>query len=136
MNEQYQPDRPEQRSRRLRRTPALRRLVAQARLSVDDLVAPLFVKEGIDAPEPVPSMPGVERLSIDLVVDDASHFYDPTRASFEAIFERGGIPVHGGEVAPDGIGHAVDGLAADGRLLSVAELAERTAGSVEPFDHR
>jgi porphobilinogen synthase len=44
--------------RRLRRTPALRRLVAEARVSVDDLVAPLFVKEGIDAPEPVASMPG------------------------------------------------------------------------------
>jgi porphobilinogen synthase len=50
---------PEHRPRRLRRTPALRRLVAEARLSVDDLVAPLFVKEGIDAPEPVVSMPGV-----------------------------------------------------------------------------
>src|SRR5947209_17443331 len=50
---------PERRMRRLRRTPALRRLVAQTRLSVDDLVAPLFVKEGIDAPEPVVSMPGV-----------------------------------------------------------------------------
>jgi len=50
---------PEQRPRRLRRTPALRRLVAEARLSVDDLVAPLFVKEGIDSPEPVVSMPGV-----------------------------------------------------------------------------
>jgi porphobilinogen synthase len=45
--------------RRLRRTPALRRLVAEARLTVDDLVAPFFVKEGIDAPEPVVSMPGV-----------------------------------------------------------------------------
>lgn len=45
--------------RRLRRTPALRRLVAEHGLRVDDLVAPLFVKEGIDAPEPVPSMPGV-----------------------------------------------------------------------------
>jgi porphobilinogen synthase len=37
----------------------MRRLVAETRLSVDDLVAPLFVKEGIDAPEPVASMPGV-----------------------------------------------------------------------------
>ncbi len=45
--------------RRLRRTPALRRLVAEHGLRVDDLVAPLFVKEGIDAPEPVASMPGV-----------------------------------------------------------------------------
>lgn len=50
---------PEQRPRRLRRTPVLRRLVAEARIGVDDLVAPLFVKEGIDAPEPVASMPGV-----------------------------------------------------------------------------
>src|SRR3954465_15384568 len=45
--------------RRLRRTPAMRRLVAEARLSVDDLVAPLFVKEGLDSPEPIVSMPGV-----------------------------------------------------------------------------
>ena len=50
---------PERRLRRLRRTPALRRLVAEHKLGIDDLVAPLFVKEGIDAPEPVSSMPGV-----------------------------------------------------------------------------
>ncbi len=50
---------PEHRPRRLRRTPALRRLVAETSLSVDDLVAPLFVKDGITEPEPVPSMPGV-----------------------------------------------------------------------------
>jgi len=47
------------RPRRLRRTAAMRRLVADARLSPGDLVLPLFVKEGIDAPVPVPSMPGV-----------------------------------------------------------------------------
>jgi porphobilinogen synthase len=47
------------RPRRLRRTPALRRLVAQAELSPADLVLPLFVKEGIEAASPVPSMPGV-----------------------------------------------------------------------------
>jgi porphobilinogen synthase len=50
---------PAQRMRRLRRTPALRRLVAETRLSVDDLVAPLFVREGIDAPRPISSLPGV-----------------------------------------------------------------------------
>jgi porphobilinogen synthase len=50
---------PERRLRRLRRTPAMRRLVAETRLGVDDLVAPLFVREGIDAPAPVPSLPGV-----------------------------------------------------------------------------
>jgi len=50
---------PARRMRRLRRTPALRRLVADTRLSVDDLVAPLFLREGIDAPRPIASMPGV-----------------------------------------------------------------------------
>src|SRR5262245_49575290 len=37
----------------------MRRLVAETRVAVDDLVAPLFVKEGIDEPLPIPSMPGV-----------------------------------------------------------------------------
>ena len=50
---------PVRRMRRLRRTPALRRMVAETRLSVDDLVAPVFVREGIRDPEPVASMPGV-----------------------------------------------------------------------------
>jgi porphobilinogen synthase len=49
---------PAHRMRRLRRTPALRRLVAQTRLSVDDLVAPLFVREGIAEPLAIASMPG------------------------------------------------------------------------------
>jgi porphobilinogen synthase len=50
---------PARRMRRLRRTPALRRLVAETRLSVDDLVAPLFLREGIDGPVSIGSMPGV-----------------------------------------------------------------------------
>src|SRR5687768_3603123 len=50
---------PARRLRRLRRTPALRRLVAETRLSVDDLVAPLFVREDIDEPQPIVSLPGV-----------------------------------------------------------------------------
>jgi porphobilinogen synthase len=45
--------------RRLRQTPALRRLVAETSLSVNDLVAPLFVREGIDEPQPIDSLPGV-----------------------------------------------------------------------------
>ena len=49
---------PARRMRRLRRTPALRRLVAETTLGVDDLVAPLFVREGVDAPVPIASMPG------------------------------------------------------------------------------
>ena len=50
---------PQRRLRRLRRTPALRRLVAETRLSVDDLIVPLFVRENIDAPQAISSLPGV-----------------------------------------------------------------------------
>lgn len=57
----YPADRP----RRLRRTPALRRLARETRLSPADLVLPMFVKEGLDAPEPVASMPGVVQHTLD-----------------------------------------------------------------------
>jgi porphobilinogen synthase len=50
---------PQRRLRRLRRTPALRRLVAETRVGIDDLVAPLFVREGISEPQPIASLPGV-----------------------------------------------------------------------------
>ena len=55
---------PDVRARRLRRTPALRDLVAETRLGVADLIAPLFVAEGIDEPRPVPSLPGVAQHSV------------------------------------------------------------------------
>ncbi|GJM38852.1 MAG: delta-aminolevulinic acid dehydratase [Acidimicrobiales bacterium] len=49
---------PQRRLRRLRRTPALRRMVRETRLHPDDLIAPLFVREGIDEPQPIESLPG------------------------------------------------------------------------------
>jgi len=65
------PPFPVQRLRRLRRTPALRRLVAEARLGVDDLIAPLFVREGIDNPAPIASMPEQSQHTIDSLVVEA-----------------------------------------------------------------
>lgn len=56
---------PSRRMRRLRRTPALRRLVAETRLGVDDLIAPLFVREGITEPRPIMSLPGVVQHSVE-----------------------------------------------------------------------
>jgi len=56
---------PSERPRRLRSTPALRRLVAQTRLGVDDLVAPLFVREGLAEPNPIASLPGVVQHTLD-----------------------------------------------------------------------
>ena len=59
---------PTSRLRRLRRTPALRALAQENTLSVNDLIWPVFVRDGVALRQPVTSMPGVERLSVDLVV--------------------------------------------------------------------
>ena len=50
---------PQQRLRRLRKSGAIRRLISETTLSVDDFVAPLFVREGITEPQPIASLPGV-----------------------------------------------------------------------------
>src|SRR5688500_854598 len=52
-------DVPSVRPRRLRRTPALRRMVAETSLEARQLVLPVFVREGIAEPHPISSMPGV-----------------------------------------------------------------------------
>jgi porphobilinogen synthase len=62
---------PERRMRRLRRTPVLRRMVAETRLSPDDLIAPLFVREGIDEPQPIVSLPGVVQHTRDSLRKEA-----------------------------------------------------------------
>ncbi len=56
---------PDNRMRRSRRTPALRRLVAETSLSSADLIYPVFVLDGEGRTEDVPSMPGISRKSID-----------------------------------------------------------------------
>jgi porphobilinogen synthase len=62
---------PERRMRRLRQTPTMRRMVAETHLSVDDLIAPLFVREGIGDPRPIPSLPGVVQHTRDSLVKEA-----------------------------------------------------------------
>jgi porphobilinogen synthase len=59
---------PATRFRRLRKSDALRRLSRENELSVNDLIWPVFVMEGQDGDHPIPSMPGVARLTIDRVV--------------------------------------------------------------------
>ena len=90
---------PERRLRRLRRTPALRRLVAEQRVGVDDLVAPLFVKEGIGAPEPVVSMPGV-----------VQHTQESLRKEVRALAELGvpAVMLFGVPVRKDATGSQAD----------------------------
>ncbi|MCX7057466.1 MAG: porphobilinogen synthase, partial [Proteobacteria bacterium] len=62
---------PRVRMRRMRRDGFSRRLMRETRLSTDDLIYPMFVIEGSGQRVPVPSMPGVERVSIDELVKEA-----------------------------------------------------------------
>jgi len=62
---------PIHRPRRLRRTEALRRMVRETELHPSDFIYPLFVVEGRGVRKPVPSMPGIDNLSVDLAVEEA-----------------------------------------------------------------
>lgn len=78
---------PSTRMRRNRTADWSRRLVAENQLSVDDLIWPVFVREGENGRTAIPSMPGVERLSIDLLVDavgEAAELGIPAIAIFPA----------------------------------------------------
>jgi porphobilinogen synthase len=111
---------PTVRPRRLRRTAALRRLVAQTSVRPADLVLPLFVKEGIDEPQPVASMPGV-----------VQHTRDSLRkAAVEAVSAGvGGLILFGIPAAKDGRGSAADDPAGIVQLAIgdlVSEVGEDT----------
>jgi porphobilinogen synthase len=95
---------PAARPRRLRSSPALRELVAETRVGAHDLIAPLFVREGIDAPIPIVSLPGV-----------VQHTRDSLRAEVKRLADLGvkavilfGVPAHKDDIGsgafdPDGI---------------------------------
>jgi len=67
---------PETRLRRMRRTPVLRRMVRETRLSTGDLILPLFVCPGEGVENPVGSMPGVFQQSVDRLVETGKAVYD------------------------------------------------------------
>lgn len=76
---------PHARPRRLRRTPWIRDLVAEVRLTAADLIWPIFVREGTDLAEPIATLPGVDRLSVDRAVraaEEAAAFGIPCVALF------------------------------------------------------
>jgi porphobilinogen synthase len=107
------PSYPVSRPRRLRRTAALRRLVAPVSVRPSALVQPLFVKEGIDEPQPVVSMPGVVQHTRDSV----------RKAAAEAVSAGvGGLILFGIPALKDDRGSQAD--AADGIVqLALADLA-------------
>ncbi len=61
--------------RRLRAHPRLRQMVAETDLSPEDLIAPLFVREGIDIPQPIVSLPGVVQHTVDSLVAEARRMH-------------------------------------------------------------
>src|SRR5690554_5864987 len=67
---------PLSRMRRSRKDDFSRRLMRENRLSTDDLIYPVFVLEGSQQREPVASMPGIERLSIDLLLEEAAELVE------------------------------------------------------------
>ena len=106
---------PELRLRRLRRTPALRRLVSESRVHVDDLVAPLFVKEGIDAPEAVTSMPGV-----------VQHTPESLRKEVRALADLGipGVMLFGIPAAKLGLGYGYPGVRRLSEIVGLSRAME------------
>ncbi|GAA4828207.1 porphobilinogen synthase [Garicola koreensis] len=111
---------PAQRPRRLRRTPAVRRLVAEIRLHPADLILPVFVREGLTQPEPISSMPGVfqhTEKSLLQAADDA------------ALLGLGGIMLFGIPSVRDAHGSA--GLDPEGILnRSIAAVKERVGDAL------
>ncbi len=143
---------PAVRMRRTRQAAWSRRLVAETTLSAADLIWPLFVVEGANTRVPVASMPGVERLSVDLIVDTAREaadlgipavalfpFTDPKLRTEDAAeaWNRGNLvnrATRGIKAANLGIGvildvaldpytsHGHDGLLIDGRIANDATI--------------
>ena len=117
---------PTRRLRRLRATPALRRLVAETRLHPAQLVLPVFVKEGLEAPLPIASMPGVSQHPLAALPDVVEQ---AARAGLGGVMLFG-VPATRdatgtGAVDPDGILNRAIRVAADvaaGRLTVQADL--------------
>jgi len=103
---------PETRLRRLRQTPTFRRIVRETALSVDDLVLPIFVRDGIDRPNPIASLEGHAQWPASMVAEEAKRAADlgvPAVLLF-------GLPDHKDAVAsaayaPDGVVcRAIEGI--------------------------
>ncbi|MDT4900019.1 MAG: porphobilinogen synthase [Pseudonocardiales bacterium] len=93
------PPFPTSRPRRLRRTPALRRLVSEVSIRPSDLVLPMFVREGVDEPVPLASMPGVVQHSQESLV----------KAAVEAVSKGvGGLMIFGIPQDKDARGSGAD----------------------------
>jgi porphobilinogen synthase len=96
---------PQQRPRRLRRTAALRALISETRLHADDLIMPLFCKEGIDEPHPIASMPGQWQHTVESLRKEAVATADTGVRAFMVFGVPATKDAEGSEAwNPEGIG--------------------------------
>ncbi|HSQ05910.1 MAG TPA: porphobilinogen synthase [Burkholderiales bacterium] len=97
---------PARRMRRMRRDAFSRRLMREHRLTTDDLIYPVFIIEGKQRTEPVPSMPGVERYTIDKLLERAELCLElkiPAIALFPAVESRLKTPDGREAINPEGL---------------------------------
>jgi porphobilinogen synthase len=123
---------PATRMRRMRRQDFSRRLMCETRLTADDLIYPMFVLEGTGQRQPIGSMPGIERLSIDLLVAEAEALYAlgvPALALFPVTPPEAKSADARAAYAPDGLAQrAVRAL-----KRAVPELGVITDVALDPF---
>jgi porphobilinogen synthase len=113
---------PEIRPRRLRRTPALRRLVEETRVSPAELVLPLFVKEGLTEPRPISSMPGAVQHSRESLRKAA---HEAVSAGVGGLMLYG-VPENGNKDETGSAGLDPDGILNVGIRDLIAEVGDST----------
>jgi porphobilinogen synthase len=113
---------PDIRPRRLRRTPALRRLVEETRISPAELVLPLFLKEGLTEPRPISSLPGVVQHSRESLRKAA---HDAVSAGVGGLMLFG-VPDNANKDATGSAGLDPDGILNVGIRDLVAEVGDAT----------
>ncbi|MCL4156148.1 UNVERIFIED_CONTAM: hypothetical protein GTU68_029958 [Idotea baltica] len=118
--------------RRMRKDDFSRRLMRETVLTTNDLIFPVFVLEGENQRQPIPSMPGVERLSIDLLIEQAKEAFAlgiPMMALFPVVEDDGKSEDAEESYNPDGlVQRAVKALKS-----TVPELGVMTDVALDPY---
>jgi len=123
---------PRTRARRLRRTHTLRAMVQESVLQPSDLILPFFVQEGQNQRTPVPSMPGVERLSIDLCVELAKQAAD-AGISAMAVFPVTPLEVKSLDAAEAYNPHGLAQRTLNAIKAAVPDIALMSDAALDPF---
>jgi len=120
------------RMRRMRRCDFSRRLMQENKLTVDDLIYPMFIIEGDNKREAVESMPGVERVSIDLLLNEAAQCFElgiPAIALFPVVSQNKKSDDAAEAYNPDGLAQS----AVRALKKALPELGVITDVALDPF---